>query len=351
MKKYFKIRISKKVIGSNNPVFIIAEVGVNHNGQLNLAKKMVDAASASGADAVKFQTFKADAMVTGSAPKADYQKRFNSNTSQLEMLKNLELAECDFKELFKYCKKKKIMFLSTPFDLQSAEFLCKLGVPAFKVSSGDLTDIPLLLRIAKYGKPMILSTGMSTLIEVKDAINVIYSTGNKKLILLHCTSNYPAKIKDVNLRAMDTIAREFNVLVGYSDHTEGIEVAIAAVARGACVIEKHLTLDNNLPGPDHHISLSIEEFGDMVKHIREIETALGDGVKKPRASEIRVRNVARKSVVADFDIQKGERMRKGMLTVKRPGTGIAPRYLKQLLGKCIRRNIKKDQILTWEMVG
>ncbi|MEW6680128.1 MAG: N-acetylneuraminate synthase family protein, partial [bacterium] len=223
-----RINIAGRIIGDEQPVFIIAEAGVNHNGSLKLAKRLVDAAKVAGADAIKFQTFKADELVIPNAPKAEYQKKTTSGKSQYEMLKELELSENEFKELFDYCQEKKIIFMSTPFDFRSAEFLYKLGIPAFKIGSGDLTNPPLLIQVAKYRKPIILSTGMSTLAEVKEAVKAIYSTGNKKLILLHCTSNYPTKYEDVNLKAMVTLKDEFNVPIGYSDHTEGIEVAVAA---------------------------------------------------------------------------------------------------------------------------
>ncbi len=345
-----QIKIGDRLIGCNSPVFIIAEAGVNHNGNLRLAKKMVDNAKDIGVDAIKFQTFKTDELATHDAPKEKYQKKTTFGKFQHEMLKRLELSGGEFKELFNYCQKKKIMFLSTPFDFQSAEFLYELGVPAFKISSGDLTNIPLLLKIAKYGKPIILSTGMATLSEVKDAVKAIYSAGNKKLVLLHCTSNYPTEYKNVNLRAMETLLKTFNLPVGYSDHTEGIEVPIAAVALGGCVIEKHFTLDKNLPGPDHKASLEPEEFKKMVKSIRNTERAMGSGKKKPMCSEAEMKRVSRKSIVAACDIPKGMRITYEMLAIKRPGTGIEPKYIGKIISREFKRYIKKNQILTWKEV-
>ncbi|MEW6482425.1 MAG: N-acetylneuraminate synthase [bacterium] len=345
-----QINIAGRTIGDNQPVFIISEAGVNHNGDVKIAKKMIEAAKDIGADAIKFQTFKADELVIPNAPKAEYQNKTTSGKSQYEMLKELELSENEFKKLFNYCQKKNIIFLSTPFDFQSAEFLYKLGVPAFKIGSGDLTNIPLLIQVAKYGKPIILSTGMSTLAEVKEAVKPIYSTGNKKLILLHCTSNYPTKYEDVNLKAMVTLKDEFNLPIGYSDHTEGIEVSVGAVALGACVIEKHFTLDKNLAGPDHKASLEPDEFRKMVQSIRNVEMAMGNGIKKPTKSEIEVQKVARKSIVVARDIPKGTRLSLDMLAIKRPGTGIEPKYLDKLVDKQVITSIKKDQILTWSMM-
>lgn len=345
------IKIGDRKIGENQPVFIIAEAGINHNGNIKLAKRMIDVAKTCGADAVKFQTFKTEEVVTRNAPKAEYQKESKPGESQFEMIKKLELSEQAFRKLSDYCRREKIIFLSTPFDFQSARFLYKLEMPAFKIGSGELTNIPLLLQIAKYGKPVILSTGMSNLEEIREAVRMIYSTGNKKLILLHCTSNYPAKFEDINLRAMDTLRRIFNVPVGYSDHTKGIEVAIAAVTMNACVIEKHFTLDNNLPGPDHKASLIPSEFKQMVQSIRNIEKSFGDGVKEIQRSEIEIKKIARKSIVAKVDIPKDITISKEMLAVKRPGTGIEPKFLSRVIGKRLKKNILKDKILTWDLLA
>ncbi len=326
---------------------IIAEAGVNHNGSLAIAKKLVDAAKYAGADAVKFQTFQAQEITTRNAQKAKYQRNASGEESQFEMLKKLELPENSFKALHRYCKKKKIIFLSTPFDYKSAEFINRLGVRYFKISSGDLTNLPFLSRVALYKKSIILSTGMSTLAEVKEAVKAIYAIGNKKLILLHCTSNYPARYEDVNLLAIRTLKKKFRVPVGYSDHTLGIEVAIAAVALGATVIEKHLTLDKNMQGPDHKSSLEAEEFKLMVKAIRNTEKALGNGIKTPRRSEAEIKKICRKSIVAAYDIPKGTKITPLMLAVKRPGTGIRPKYFRKIIGNRTKVPLKTDHIIKW----
>ena len=339
------IKIDNRYIGQGRPVFIIAEAGVNHNGSLKTAKKMIDAAKFAGADAIKFQAFKAEDLVTKDAPKADYQRDITSEISQLQMLKGLEFSENEFRVLSRHCKNKKITFLATPFDSKSSEILHKIGIPVFKIASGDLTDIPLLLKIARYKKPIILSTGMASLKEVKKAVNLIYSTGNKDLILLHCTSDYPAKYEEVNLKAMDTLKREFGVPIGYSDHTPGIEISQAASAIGACVIEKHFTLDRDLPGPDHKASLEPHELKNLVKSIRNIEKAMGNGIKKPQKSEIGIKIIARKSIVASCDISKGSKMTREMLAIKRPGTGICPSKLDSVVGKLAKKDFFKDELI------
>ena len=265
-----KLKIGDKLIGEEEPCFIIAEAGVNHNGSVELAKKLIDAAKDAGADAVKFQTFKAESVVVKDAQKAEYQKETTGEGSQYEMIKKLELTEEDFRELADYAKEKDIMFLSSPFDKESVDLLNELDVPAFKVGSGEITNLPLLRYIAKKEKPIILSTGMSTLGEIEEALDVIRSEGVEDIILLHCVSNYPARIEDVNLRALGTLKQAFKLPVGFSDHTLGITAPIAAVALGACVIEKHFTLDRNLPGPDHKASLEPEELKEMAKAIREV---------------------------------------------------------------------------------
>ena len=346
-----KIRIEDKLIGEEEPCFIIAEAGVNHNGSVELAKKLIDAAKDAGADAVKFQTFKTENVVVKDAQKAEYQKETTGEGSQYEMIKKLELAEEDFRELADYAKEKDIMFLSSPFDKESVDLLHELDVPAFKVGSGEITNLPLLRYIAKKGKPIILSTGMSTLGEIEEALDVIRSEGVEDIILLHCVSNYPARIEDVNLRAMGTLKQAFKLPVGFSDHTLGITAPIAAVALGACVIEKHFTLDRNLPGPDHKASLEPDELKEMVKDIREVEKALGNGIKKPTKEEEEVKKVARKSIVAKVDISKGAIITEEMLDVKRPGTGIEPKYLKFIIGRKTKEDIKKDDVIRFEMIG
>ena len=346
-----KIRIEDKLIGEEEPCFIIAEAGVNHNGSVELAKKLIDAAKDAGADAVKFQTFKAESVVVKDAQKAEYQKETTGEGSQYEMIKKLELAEEDFRELADYAEKKDIMFLSSPFDKESVDLLYELDVPAFKVGSGEITNFSLLRYIAKKGMPIILSTGMSILGEVEEALDVIRSEGVEDIILLHCVSNYPARIEDVNLRAMGTLKQAFKLPVGFSDHTLGITAPIAAVALGACVIEKHFTLDRNLPGPDHKASLEPDELKEMVKAIREVEKALGNGIKKPTKEEEEVKKVARKSIVAKVDISKDEIITEDMLDVKRPGTGIEPKYLKFIIGRKAKEDIKKDDVIRFEMIG
>ncbi|OGC04175.1 N-acetylneuraminate synthase [candidate division WOR-1 bacterium RIFOXYA12_FULL_43_27] len=344
-----RLKIGTKYIGASNPIFIIAEAGVNHNGSMKLARKMIDAAASSGASAVKFQTFIAEEVMTEHAPKARYQiKNTGNSRSQIEMAKGFELPLADFKKLKDYADKKGIVFLSTPFDSISAEYLNKIGVEAFKISSGDLTNLPLLRQIASFGKPIILSTGMAGIKEIRGAVNTIYSEKNKQLVLLHCTSNYPAEFSNINLRAMATIAKRFKIPAGYSDHSVGIEVSIAAAALGACVIEKHFTLDCGLPGPDHLASIEPNQLIEMVNSIRNVERALGSGVKVPVKSEIDTMKVARKSIVAAVNIPKGIKINHKMLTIKRPGNGLPPKYLNQIIGKLAKRGILKDSLLNKE---
>jgi len=343
-----KIRIGDKLIGDGEPCFIIAEAGVNHNGDIELAKRLIDVAKEAGADAIKFQTFKADNVVTKNAPKADYQiKNTNSYESQYEMIKKLELSEDEFRELHRYARKKGIIFLSTPFDFESADFLEELGVPAFKISSSDLTNLPFLEYIAEKGKPIILSTGMGTLGEIEEAINTIKNAGNEEIILLHCITSYPAKFENLNLRAIKTLKEAFKLPVGFSDHSLGIYAPIIAVALGAVVIEKHFTLDKNLPGPDHKASLDPQELKEMIKWIRLTEKALGDGIKRPTPEEEKIKKIVRKSIVAKVNIPEGTVLTEEMIAFKRPGTGIPPKYYKEILGKKARRNIKVDEIISW----
>jgi N-acetylneuraminate synthase/N,N'-diacetyllegionaminate synthase len=347
-----KVKIGYKLIGEGEPCFIIAEAGVNHNGDINLAKKLIDAAKDAGADAVKFQTFKAENVVVKDAEKAEYQKETTGiEESQYEMIKKLELTDEDFEELADYAKKKGILFLSSPFNKESVDLLEEINVPAFKVGSGEITNFPLLRYIAKKGKPVILSTGMSTLGEVEEALDIIRSEGIEEGILLHCASNYPARIEDINLRAMETLKQVFKIPVGFSDHTLGITASIAAVASGACVIEKHFTLDRNLPGPDHKASLEPDKLREMVKAIRDVEKALGDGIKRPTKDEEEIKKVARRSVVAKVDIPEGTIITKSMLDVKRPGTGVEPKYSNLVIGKKAKENIKKDELVRFEMIG
>jgi len=336
-------------------VFIIAEAGVNHNGSLKLAYNLVNAAVEAGANAVKFQTFKAENVVSESAEKAEYQKKTTDATeSQFEMIKKLELSFEDFGRIKGYCDKKGIIFLSTPFDYESVDFLENL-VPLYKIGSGEITNLGFLEYIASKNKPIILSTGMANLSEVEEAVNTILSNQNcsKKsafppLTILHCVSNYPSPYEEVNLKAMLTLKEAFKLPVGYSDHTLGIEIPIAAVALGATVIEKHFTLDKNLPGPDHKASLEPDELKVMAKAIRNVEKALGNGIKRPTKNEIEIMKVARKSLVATRDIRTGEILRKSDIAIKRPGTGISPKFKEIVIGIRVTKDIKKDDIFNWE---
>lgn len=329
-------------------VFIIAEAGVNHNGSLDLALRLIDAAKASGADAVKFQTFRADLLATRSAQKAPYQERTTaSGESQFEMLKRLELDASAHQRLLDHSRQAGIQFLSSPFDMQSADLLAALGVPLFKVPSGEITNLPFLEHLARKGRPLILSTGMSTLGEVEEAVRVIQSAGSQQLTLLHCVTEYPAPYPEVNLRAMQTLKTAFGLPVGYSDHTPGIDIAIAAAALGAEVIEKHFTLDRSLPGPDHAASLEPGELQHMVAAIRNVEAALGTGIKAPAPCELPNLAVARKSVVAARSLPAGHQLATGDLDIKRPGNGIAPKLLPALIGRTLRSGVAKDEIINW----
>ena len=326
--------------------FIIAEAGVNHNGSIEIAKKLVDAAVASGADAVKFQTFKAQSLATRYAKKANYQKKLTGQKeSQFEMLKRLELSKEMHLRLISYCNIKKIKFLSSPFDLESIELLKNLGLNIFKIPSGEITNINYLKFLGKIKKKIILSTGMSNIQEIKKALKVLTDSGTRKknIIVLHSNTQYPTPIKDVNLRAMLTIGKKFKVSYGYSDHTLGIEVSIAAATLGASCIEKHITLNRRMNGPDHKASLEPDEFKNMVKSIRNIEIALGSSQKKPTNSELQNIKLVRKSLCASRDIKKGEVFTNYNLTSKRPGDGISPLMINKFLGKKSWKNFKKDQ--------
>lgn len=345
-----KLTLDRRVVGAGHPALVIAEAGVNHNGELNLAFQLVDAAIAAGADAIKFQTFIASEVITAEAAKADYQKTTTGEQeSQLEMVKRLELSFGDFRKLKIYCDDQDIMFLSTPFDLKSVDFLAGLGVAAFKISSGDLTNDPLLRHVAAQKRPVILSTGMSDMDEVRDALAVINAAGNDEVILLQCVTNYPAAAEDINLKAMLSMQSAFDVNVGYSDHTLGIEVPLAAVALGACVIEKHFTLDKNFAGPDHRASLEPHEFKAMVEGIRKVEASLGNGQKVPAASETNNAAVARRSIVAARDISAGTTITPTEITFMRPGTGLPPRMAEQVVGKTARIDVKAGSLLDLEM--
>lgn len=327
-------------------IYIIAEAGVNHNGSLKIAKKMVDAVREAGADAIKFQTFKAENIVTKNASRADYQvKNTGEDTSQYSMLKKLELSYDDFRELKVYCDASGIEFLSTPFDLESIDFLQELGIRFLKIPSGEITNFPYLRKIGQTGMPVIMSTGMSTLEEVGDAIGVLREYGGRDISLLHCTTEYPAPLDSVNLKAMQTMAEAFNLPVGYSDHTSGIAVSVAAVAMGAVIIEKHFTIDRNMEGPDHKASLEPDELKDMVQSIRDVEMAMGTGEKGLSYSELKNVSVVRKSIVAKRAIRKGMLFSEDNLSVKRPGTGVNPMQWNKVIGLCAKRDYEEDEMI------
>lgn len=332
-------------------VFIIAEAGVNHNGDINFAYKLIDVAKETGVDAIKFQTFKTEKVISKFADMASYQKKnLSTNESQYEMVKKLELSYKEFKKLKDYCDEIEIMFLSTPDEEYSLDFLVdELDMPFIKIGSGEVTNLPYLRKIAAKRKPLILSTGMSNLREVEEAINTIKDVSpNAEISLLHCTTNYPTPFEEVNLKAMQTLAAAFKLTVGYSDHTLGIEVSIAAVAMGAKIIEKHFTLDKKLPGPDHKASLEPNELKEMVKAIRNIEMALGDGIKKPNKSEIQIMKVARRSLIATRDIRAGEIIKESDIAIKRPGKGIPPKFKEIVIGMKLINDIRQDEPFRWE---
>lgn len=329
-------------------VFVIAEAGVNHNGDVRSAMEMIDAAVDAGADAVKFQTFKAEALVDSAAPKADYQKAAtDSAESQLTMLKGLELSHDDFGRLYQHCNERGIEFISTPFDLESVEFLHTLGMRIWKVPSGEVTNLPLLKKIAGYSRQVVVSTGMCSLGDVEACLNVLFEAGvqREQVTLLHCTTDYPTPLAEVNLLAMRTLADSFKLPVGYSDHTMGIEVSVAAAAMGASIIEKHFTLDSRLPGPDQNASLNPDELSEMITAIRNVSIALGDGIKKIGRAEAKNIAVVRKSIMASRPIKKGDLFTEENLTVKRPGTGLSPMMWDDLLGGKAGRDYERGEAI------
>jgi len=328
--------------------FIIAEAGVNHNGSVTIAKKLIDIAVDAGADAVKFQTFKTEKLVCREAPKAKYQnKTIGESISQFEMLKRLELSHASHRILIEYCRKKGITFLSTPFDLGSVDFLNELGLKIFKIPSGEITNFPYLRRIGSFKKKVFMSSGMSDMDEIAAAIDILINAGTKRenITVLHANTEYPTPFEDVNLSAILSIKKAFLVKVGYSDHTPGIEIPVAAVALGASVIEKHFTLDKRMEGPDHKASLEPQELRAMIKAVRNIEKALGDGIKRPSASEIKNKGVVRKSIVAGKNIKKGEAFSVKNLTVKRPGFGISPIEWDNIIGKKAKKDFMSDEMI------
>ncbi len=346
------LKITGRLVGPGYPCFIIAEAGVNHNGNLERALAMVEAAAAAGADAVKFQTFRAEEVATTEAPKAAYQmKATGRDQSQLDMLRSLELTPEHHESLHARCREKGILFLSTPFDKTSLDFLASMGMAAIKVPSGEITNLPFLKQVGEKGLPVILSTGMSTLDEVDLAVDALRQAGCASLALLHCVSNYPADPADANLRAMSTMAERFALPVGYSDHTMGSEVALAAVALGACIIEKHFTLDRSLPGPDHMASAETKELAALVAGIRKVETALGHGRKEPAPSEADTKAMARRSLVAARDIAAGEMLTPDVVTFKRPGTGLGPDRWQEVQGRRAKHHISAGMLISLEMLS
>lgn len=326
---------------------IIAEAGVNHNGNLAIAKQMIETAKKAGADYIKFQTFCPRELVAKSARKAEYQKHSTGGQeSQLEMLEKLALRQSDFLELQKYCKEQKIGFLSTPFDLESIRFLEKLDMDFWKLPSGEITNLPYLLEIAKTGKPIVMSTGMCWLEEIEEAVECLKSKGIRKITLLHCNTEYPTPMKDVNLRAMVTLQDRFHLPVGYSDHTQGIEIPIAAAAMGACILEKHFTLDRTMEGPDHAASLEPDELAAMIEAVRNVEQAMGNGKKEPSESEQKNIPAVRKSIVAKCKIAKGDIFSEDNLTAKRPGTGLSPMKWFEVIGTMAEKDFEEDELIS-----
>lgn len=342
------LSIGARRIGEGERCFVIAEAGVNHGGDVGLAHELVDAGAAAGADAVKFQSFTAELVASAIAPKAAYQERTTgSGGGQLEMLRRLELPVSALRSLKSRCDSRGVIFLSTPFDPGSARTLEELGVPAYKISSGDLTNRPLLEAVAAFARPMLLSTGMAHLEEVGNALSLVRTAG-APVALLHCISRYPADPADANLRAMATLEGAFGVPVGFSDHTPGIEVALAAAALGARIVEKHFTLDRGMPGPDHAASLEPDELARLVAGIRAVESALGDGVKQPAACEAEMRQVARRSVAAARDLSAGSRLSRDDLVALRPGSGISPMEIEALIGRPLRRSVHRGSLIGWD---
>lgn len=346
-----RVEIGSRIVGEGQPCFIIAEAGVNHCGSIEYAKKLIDKAKLAGADAVKFQIFSAEDIVTKTAEKAEYQKSFtDKDESQYNMIKKLELDADEFRELASYARENDIIFLSTPFSAKSTDVLEDIGVPAYKIASGEITNLPLLEHIAKKGKPIILSTGMSSLDEISEALQHIKDAGEEEIVILHCVTSYPANPEEINLSAIETLRRTFSLPTGFSDHSLGIATAVAAIALGACVIEKHFTLDRNLPGPDHKASLLPDELKEMIESIRIVERAIGNGIKQPTPEEEKIKLITRRSLVASIDIHSGTIITEDMLAIKRPGTGILPKNMKNIVGKTAKEEIAKDTIIKWEML-
>lgn len=338
--------------GPEGRCYVIAELGVNHNGDMELARRLIDVAADAGADAVKFQTFFAEDLVTPTAEKAVYQKANDGAAgSQYEMLKRLELTEDEYAACKQHCDARGIAFLSTPFGRRPADLLEALGVNGFKVSSGDLTHLPFLAYLAEKGLPLIISTGMADMAETEAAVRTIEAAGDPPLAILHCVSNYPAVPGEANLKAMDTISAAFGKPVGWSDHTEGDAIALAAIARGARILEKHYTLDRALPGPDHKASLEPQELTDLIGRIRDVEAALGDGIKRPQPSELETAKVARRSIVAAAAVRAGEVISESKIAYRRPGTGLPPAMARHLIGRKAARDISENTVLSFSDFG
>lgn len=333
-----QIQIANKTIGEDSPTFVIAEAGVNHNGSVEIAKNLIDAAKEVGADAVKFQTFKTENLVSKSM------KDF------FEMVKKLELQENELKELIKYAKKKDIVLFSTPTDIESVDLLDDLNLPAFKIASGDLTFLPLIKHAASKKRPLILSTGMSYLCEIEEALNSVYQTNNKNIILMHCVASYPAPIEETNLNVMKTLKNAFNLPVGFSDHTPGYLVPIIAASMGATVIEKHFTLDKTMEGPDHKASADIKDFKKIVEGIRTLEKAKGSTIKRPVNSESEMKINFRKSLTSKEDLAKNSIITEKNIAIKRPGDGIPPKYIDCVIGKKIKKDLKTDETIKWDSI-
>lgn len=344
------IQISGKNIGAKAPVFLIAEAGVNHNGDLSIAKKLIDVAVKAKVDAIKFQTFITENLILKTTQKVEYQKvSSKDNESFYDMVKKYELSKDEFKILKNYCIENGLIFLSTPFDELSVEWLEELNVPAYKIGSGDMNNFPLLDLICSKGKPILLSTGMATLGEVKESINFIKSKGIDDIIIFQCTTNYPTSYKEINLNVIDTYLKEFpNNIIGFSDHSIGIEASIGAVAKGVKVIEKHFTLDKNMKGPDHKASMDPEELIKWVDAVKKIEMALGSSKKKPSKTEIEIAKIARKSIVSVNDLEIGDIVRFKDISIKRPGSGISPKEIRNVIGKRVKKKISKDNVIYWE---
>lgn len=341
-----QVAINGKLIGPGKPAYIIAEAGVNHNGEVEIAKKLIEKALNADVDAVKFQTFKTESIVTKNAKTATYQKKNAGKESQYELLKELELNEDETREIMRYSRKKGITFISTPFDVESCQLLQEMGATAYKISSGDLTNTPLLEAASRQRKPILLSTGMANICEIEEAVKTIKEY-RAPLILLHCVTQYPAPPENLNLRAIKTLKRIFGLPTGFSDHSTSIYLSAVAVALGADVIEKHFTLNKDLPGPDHSASLNPEELKELVSTIRNTEKALGNGIKKPTEEEEKIKKSVRRSIVASRNILKGEKIQRNMIAFKRPAGGIEPRHYRTIIGKKARKNINVDQQITW----